>query len=396
MRICIVADTFPSLSETFVVDQALCLLARGHEVEVLCQRANWSAGPASAAAGALAGRTRCWWGPASALGGVTARLSPRWKHRVGTALDLVSARRLSRCDVIVAHFGYAGVRVARLARRVRKLPPLVTIFHGHDVATVGPERLGSFYADLFAVGARYLTVNDAFRRMLVAAGAPDAHTRVHHLGARIDTIPFSPRRREGPPETLLSVCRLTEKKGLAYALQALAQVRRRDPAQPWRYRIVGDGEQRAELERASEALGLSDRVEFLGARSSEEVRRHLAEADVFLLPSLTAANGDAEGIPVSLMEAMASGAIVVSTVHSGIPELVTDGLSGLLAPERDADALAEKLSSLLRMPAAARAEIAAAARSRVEEGFDVRRQTETLERELTTLVEEARSRAPSA
>ncbi|WP_349370905.1 glycosyltransferase [Salinarimonas sp.] len=386
MKICIVADEFPRLSETFVSDQALCLRERGHDVEVLCRRRAGGRGAIPEELRAAAPRTRTWWRAASPLDGAVARLPPRWRHRAGAALDLLSARRLSKVDVIVAHFGYEGARVARLMRRVNGLPPLVTIFHGHDVATVPPERIGALYADLFAHGARHLAVNAAFCAALVAAGAPAERMRVHHVGARLDHIPFAPRNRGKGPLNLLSVCRLTEKKGIAYALRALAVMKARRPQHDWRYRIIGDGEGRAELEALGRALRLDDRVTFLGSRPAATVRERLADAEVFLLPSVTARNGDAEGIPVSIMEAMASGALVVSTVHSGIPELVAAGETGLLAPERDVEALADRLIEAADMAPERRAAMARAARRRVEEDFDVMRQTEKLERELAALV----------
>lgn len=388
MRICLVADVFPRLSETFVLDQALCLSARGHEVEVLCRRDAWRGAGLDGEAAVLQARTWTWWGPARGLDGTVARLSPRWRHRAGAALDLAAARRLARCDAIVAHFGYEGARVARLMRRVPGLPPLVTVFHGHDVATVAPDEIGRLYADLFAHGARHLAVNAVFRDALVAAGAPADRTAVHRSGTRIDAIPFVPRSRGAAPWTLLSVARLTEKKGIAYALRALGRVRDRRPDLDWRYAIIGDGELRGALEALCDSLGLADRVAFLGPRPSEAVRRRLAEADVFLLPSVTAANGDAEGVPVSLMEAMASGALVVSTVHSGIPELVAPGETGLLAPERDVEALAERLVEALSMDPARRAAMSRHARLRVEADFDVVRQTDALARLLAELVDE--------
>jgi colanic acid/amylovoran biosynthesis glycosyltransferase len=391
VRICLVADVFPRLSETFVLDQALCLRDLGHAVEVLCRRDAWSTAAPAADVAALRARTRTWWGPARALERPVARLSPRWRHRASAALDLAAARRLARCDAVVAHFGYEGARVARLMRRVPGLPPLVTIFHGHDVATVAPEEIGALYADLFAHGARHLAVNAAFRDALVAAGAPADRTSVHHTGTRIDAIPFVPRAWGAAPRTLLSVARLTEKKGIAYALRALALVRTRRPDLDWRYTIVGDGELLAELEALAASLGLTDRVAFLGPQPSEAVRRRLAEAEIFLLPSVTAADGDAEGIPVSLMEAMAAGALVVSTAHSGIPELVTGGETGLLAPERDVAALADRLLAAADMPPARRAAMAAAARRRVERDFDVTRQTRALARMLEDLAAGGRS-----
>jgi colanic acid/amylovoran biosynthesis glycosyltransferase len=123
-----------------------------------------------------------------------------------------------------------------------------------------------------------------------------------------------------------------------------------------------------ELQRLAADLKLGDRVQFVGSLDSAGVRRRLEAADIFLLPSLTAKNGDMEGIPVALMEATASGACVVSTRHSGIPELVAHGVSGLLAREGDVDDLVAQLTQALAEPAL-RLALARRARRKVEAEF---------------------------
>jgi len=137
----------------------------------------------------------------------------------------------------------------------------------------------------------------------------------------------------------------------------------------WRWEIVGDGPLRAAHEEQVRACGIRDRVEFLGFCSHEEAKRRIAEADMFLMPSTTARNGDLEGVPVGLSEAMASGAVVVSSEHAGIPELVESGVSGLLAPERDADTLSRHVQWIAENPRACVA-MAKAARAAVERNFD--------------------------
>ncbi|WP_245520535.1 glycosyltransferase, partial [Mesorhizobium sp. M1C.F.Ca.ET.212.01.1.1] len=107
--------------------------------------------------------------------------------------------------------------------------------------------------------------------------------------------------------------------------------------------MIGGGELLEQLKRTAIDLGIADRVSFLGPRPHGEVKQRLRDADVFLLPSVAGRDGDLEGIPVALMEAMAGGLIAVSTYHSGIPELIEDHKTGFLAPERNVPALAAKL-----------------------------------------------------
>jgi colanic acid/amylovoran biosynthesis glycosyltransferase len=116
------------------------------------------------------------------------------------------------------------------------------------------------------------------------------------------------------------------------------------------YDIVGDGPLRSKLQQLIHDLNLESIVTLWGAQENSFVRRRMAEAHLFVLPSITASDGDQEGIPVSLMEAQASGLPVLSTRHSGIPELVIDGESGVLVPERDTQALTAGLSRLIAHP----------------------------------------------
>jgi colanic acid/amylovoran biosynthesis glycosyltransferase len=115
-------------------------------------------------------------------------------------------------------------------------------------------------------------------------------------------------------------------------------------------------------------LGIEERVEFHSALPHSEVKEHLARSHVFLLPSVTAADGDVEGVPVALMEAMAAGLIAVSTYHSGTPELIENHKTGFLAPEKDVQALAMHLISIAENPGVGHS-ITAAARRHIETEF---------------------------
>jgi len=176
----------------------------------------------------------------------------------------------------------------------------------------------------------------------------DSKLFVVHCG--IDTAKFSPAERKGEAEVplILSVGRLVEKKGHIYLVKALGLLRAR--GQPFRCLIVGEGPQRGELERAIKEEGLEGLVSLTGTRAQEEVRDLYAQADIFVLPCVVARDGDKDGIPVSLMEAMAMGLAVVSTPLSGIPELVEDGENGLLVKPEDLEALSCALARIMQNP----------------------------------------------
>ena len=139
---------------------------------------------------------------------------------------------------------------------------------------------------------------------------------------------------------------MTEKKGLRYAIQACDILNK--SGYRFQYDIVGYGELNAELQQLISKYGLEDKVNIIGFQPQSVVKKLLMKSDVFLLPSVTANNGDMEGIPVALMEAMAIGLPVISTFHSGIPELIENDVSGWLCDERDFQAIANILISLLK------------------------------------------------
>lgn len=147
---------------------------------------------------------------------------------------------------------------------------------------------------------------------------------------------------------IITIARLVEKKGIEYAIKAIAKVAENHPNII--YNIAGDGPLRESLEKLILDLKISDNVKLLGWMTQEQVRQLYVDSHIFVLPSVTAATGDREGQALVLQEAQAMGLPVVSTLHNGIPEGVLEGKSGFLVPERDVDALAEKIGYLVENP----------------------------------------------
>ncbi|MBB3235387.1 glycosyltransferase [Phyllobacterium endophyticum] len=370
MRVGFVVDTFPSLSETFILDQVNGFVERGFEVCVICNRnaLNENVGSATSSQ-ALSGIAVQWWGSLAVFRPLLRKLPAILWDKVSTAFDILFARKLRNFDVIIAHFGNNGLRVARVLKRRHLAAPLVTIFHGRDVGRPMQDNSLWQYDVLFKQGALQLTVNDYFRTALVKAGASAEKVVVHHMGVRLAEIEYSWRSWQHGTLEFISVCRLTEKKGIEFALRALGELAASSPRLDWSYTIIGGGELQDALKQLAKDLGIADKVTFLGPRPHSEVKQRLRQAHVFILPSVTAVDGDVEGIPVSLMEAMAAGLIAVSTYHSGIPELVEDQKTGILVPEKDPPSLAAKLSWIAENPAACE-HIALAARKKVESEFN--------------------------
>jgi colanic acid/amylovoran biosynthesis glycosyltransferase len=372
VRIAFVVGGFPETSETFILDQMTGLIDRGHEVMILARPPADPRAPSHASVDeyGLMQHVLYWDNPQGNRRPVlsrTLRLLRTYPMRtIGDLARCLGAfapgenliRMWSRAtmlrvapmpDVLLAQFGTNAV-VAQQVRDICALGvPLVATFLGYDLSSVLRERKPDFYTRLFARGELMLPLSDYFRTRLISLGCPPEKIRVQRLG--VDTGRFAFRERTaapGEPVRFVSVARLVEKKGLETGLRAFALLRRDVAGATWH--IAGDGPLRPQLEELRRALSLTESVVLRGAMPREGVRRLLDESHVFLAPSVTAADGDQEGIPVAIMEAMAAGLPVVSTLHSGIPELVRDGLTGLLVPERDPAALADALGQLARAP----------------------------------------------
>ena len=284
--------------------------------------------------------------------------------------------------VIHAHFGLTGVFALPHAQELKV--PLLTSFHGSDVYRT-PQRLAwrHGYRRLFHSPWSFFTVvSQRMKEDLVSLGLGCRPDRIHviHVGVDVGSIHFQPRRLESDDtEIRVLFCgRFVEKKGLEYALRAFARVLRQCPSRRLTLRVIGDGEMRPQMEALTFSLGIGSQVHFLGWQPPSAVIEEMHRAHLFLLPSVTARNGDREGIPTVIVEAQASGMPVLSTWHSGIPEVVLHEESGLLVPERDLEALTSALNDLLDHPERW-AEMGRRGRRRVEVAFSIHREVRRLE-----------------
>jgi colanic acid/amylovoran biosynthesis glycosyltransferase len=262
--------------------------------------------------------------------------------RVDAALAEYDAR------VLHAHFGSTGVRA--LGTRRRTGLPLVTTFYGRDLAAdaTSPEwREGT--RRLFETGDRFLVEGPFMRERLLSTGCPADKAHVQRIGIEIGRYPFRlrPPKRPSEPVRIFFCASFREKKGLAYALEAVARAHAEFPQVE--FRIGGDGELRGAVEADLERLRMRPWTQLLGFLSHSQMLDEMNRADLFLQPSVTAADGDSEGgAPTTILEAQACGLPVVASEHADIPNVVVPGRSALLAPERDVDALLAHLRSLLK------------------------------------------------
>lgn len=387
MRIHFVVTTFPQISQTFILKQMTGLIDLGVDISItanhvdhkqvrhpqvdeyrLLDRANQP------------GRVmRRFIGPHP--GTPDQRLIPDLVTAVGGPFFRLFSKP-QHYDAILCHFGPNGLCALSLKDLGRITGPLAVVFHGYDISQV-PRTYGSeVYRRLFEEADLILPISDFWAGRLEAMGCPADKIHVHRMGIDLDRFVFH-QRVAGEIFHFVSVCRFTEKKGLQYLIDAASRLKTRGAVR-FRITIAGDGELRQSLIDYTENLGLGDTIAFPGTLRQPEVVALYDEADAFMAPSVTAANGDMEGIPVALMEAMASGLPVISTRHSGIPELIEDGVSGLLAEERDVAGLADAMMTLMSSEDL-RNSLAVAGRHKVEQDFEAKYLNRALLNELTSL-----------
>jgi len=238
------------------------------------------------------------------------------------------------------HFASRSLSLGLMMGMLTDLPISCTV-HAFDIFTRSPGSLQTRLAKCKFIAA-ISQFNVEYLRNTCGKSVADL-CRVVHCG--IDVEKFRSVSRQPEPGRIICVCRLSPKKGLDVAIRACAKLR--DNNVKFLFEIAGVGPQRRALEKLIGRLHLADNVKLLGARPNDQLTELFSRSCVFLMPCIKMPDGDMDGIPVAMMEAMACEVPVVSTSISGIPELVKDGLTGRLAPEKDADALAQILTELL-------------------------------------------------
>ncbi|MFQ5423238.1 MAG: glycosyltransferase family 4 protein [Phycisphaerae bacterium] len=282
------------------------------------------------------------------------------------AASLLRWVRKQRIDHVHVHFGTNEATVAHMAHIMGGLSYSMTL-HAFDIFRENVDRrllVRKINASRFT-----LTVSDFNRRYLLD-NFPEvdaSRIRVNYNG--IDLERFVPGGTERETATLFAVGRLIEKKGFADLVRAVGRLR--DQALPVRCTIAGEGREAAHLKQEIKRLRLESHVELAGSLNQQQVRERMRRAACFALPCVRAADGNMDALPTVLLESLASGCPTVSTRLCGVPEIIEDGVSGLLvSPGADA-ALAGALRRVLTEPALA-ARLAAEGRRRAEERFDIR------------------------
>lgn len=293
-------------------------------------------------------------------------------------LEIEQALTDNKAELLHVYFGHIGMHLLPLLESTTRPCPMIVSFHGADVAVDmnKPAYLEAMRA-VFKGADRILARSESLAQNLREMGCPDDKIRLSRTGIPLDQWPVIKRKPAVNGEwRLVQACRLIEKKGLDVSIRALAKIRQRHPRA--QLTIIGEGPLQKELEDLAETLGITKEVEFIGFVGEQRLREELERSHVFLHPSRIGKDGNQEGVPNAMLEAMATGLPVAATLHGGIPEAVEDGVSGILVAEDDGRSLGDRLATLLE-DEQDWAAMGVAARAGVESRFSQEKQIAELE-----------------
>ncbi|WP_415890388.1 glycosyltransferase [Neptuniibacter sp. SY11_33] len=382
-KITFFVEGFPVLSETFVLNQVASMVESGFDVKIIANvpmksglKHPW------VSKHDLISKTETVFGGVSKLSKIYSVIIAmildiflfNWRRlgwlRKVSVKDYMLARSFENISgPVICHFGPVGARLARLKYlKVVRDVKILTVFHGYDISVKKElEKEKNNYETLFAVGDLMLPISKYWAKRLMTMGCAENKIHVHHMGVDVRDFNFKYRSEISNTISLICVCRFVEKKGIFVLLNALAKL-------PNKYQLtlVGDGPLKNEIVNLVDKLGIRGRVNLTGPLASGDVSKKLLLADAFVLPSVTAANGDMEGIPVVLMEAMASGLLTFSTNHSGISELISNKKTGFLVEEYNPNELSESLRyAFEKLDYEHRKVIVKKAREKIENDFNL-------------------------
>jgi len=371
MRIAFLVAHFPRLSETFILNQVTGLIDRGHKVDIFAQYIeDWTKVHPDVESYCL---QKCTYQLPDIPQNYSARIlkgiwffllifskAPNLLLRSFNVLKygeqafnlwlLYSATvlidKVRTYDIIHCQFGTLGYQGLAFKRLLSPTPKLLLMFRGFDISCYVKQGGAQLYQKLFNEADYCLTNCEFFRQRIIDLGCQPEKVSIHFSGLDVNKFQFGSRYLK-PGETvhIASTGRLVEKKGFEYAIKAVALQHKQTPN--LQYVIIGDGPLKEELKKLIDELDAGSFIHLVGWRNEAEIIEILNECHIFLAPSITASDGNQDAPINVLKEAMALGLPVISTHHGGIPELVEDEVSGFLVPERNVEALVQKLNYLI-------------------------------------------------
>lgn len=374
MKIAFIVGVFPALSETFIINQIVGVIARGHEVDIYSYEPSHTAKlhpdvkkyqllartfyqpylPRNRFLRVLKAVTliinNFHKNPLALLRSLNFFKYGKWALSLKLLYSVIPLLKSQPYDIIHCQFGILA-RQGMVWRDIGAIKgKLISSFRGYDISWFVHQQGEHIYDELFVKGDFFLANCKFFQKKAIQLGCEPHKIIVHSSGIDCNKFQFKARI---PPEQnekiyVATTARLVGKKGLEYGIRAVAQVAKFYPN--IEYSIIGDGYLKAELQQLIQELNATHQIKLLGWKNQVEIIEILDKAHIFMAPSVTSNDGDQDAPVNTLKEAMAMGLPVISTLHGGIPELVEDGISGFLVPERDVDAIAQRLTYLIEHP----------------------------------------------
>jgi len=396
MRTAIIVNKFPVISETFIINQIVGLVTRGHKVDIYCLE-NISLSDSQKIHPDVENyhllemvRNQPQMPDNYVLRVLKAlkliidnfHKSPLlilrslnfFKYgRRATSLQLLyltlQLLKAPTYDIIHCQFGVLAIYGIILRDIGAIQGKLITSFRGYDISWFVKRYGKNVYDQLFVKGDFFLSNCKFFKNRAIQLGCDPKKIVVHGSGIDCSRFPFKDRYLHPNRKIRIATTgRFVEKKGIEYGIRAIAKVAKIHPN--LEYYIIGDGYLRKKFQRLIQSLDIADKVKLVGWKTHPEIIEILDQSDIFIAPSVTAKDGNQDAPVNTLKEAMIMGLPVIATIHGGIPELVKDGISGCLVPERNADAIAEKLTYLIEHPETW-SSMGRAGRAYVESHYDI-------------------------
>jgi len=372
MKIAFIVNEFPSLSQTFVLNQIVGLIDREHTVDIfaeeirddlsihedvrkykLLERTSYPLViPQNIVRRVLCSLPYIYKfitkKPRSILNSLNIFKYGKKASSLILLYQIIPFLEKGPYDIIHCQFGMLGPHALLIKQLTASSARLIVSFRGYDASRYLQKRPG-VYDELFRDGELFCPVSMSLKKRIVDAGCREEKIVVLRSGIDCKKFSYSQKNfSDEKPTKIITIGRLVEKKGIQYALESISRLTK--SGRNVSYFVVGDGPLRSDLECVIEDLEIESHVQLLGWRNQDKIIQLLQSMDILIAPSITATNGDQEGIPNVVKEAMALELPVISTFHSGIPELVEDGVSGFLVKERDVDSLTNKLAYMVDHP----------------------------------------------
>jgi colanic acid/amylovoran biosynthesis glycosyltransferase len=403
MKIAFIVEKFPSLTETFILNQAVGLITRGHKVDIYARETDdtTKVHPDVIRYNLLEHTYYAPSVPKNYLWRLlkVVKLAVKFRQSYKILLQSLNFFKYGRraaslrlfywtipylgsqpYDIIHCQFGMFGIDGVILREIGAIQGKLITSLRGYDISWYVQEYGNDVYKKLFREGDFFLSNCQFFCNRAITLGCNENKIVVHGSGIDCNRFAFKSRNiNDNGNIKIVTVGRLIEKKGIEYGIRAVAKVINEYSGkyQNIEYNIIGTGCLQEYLQELIVSLNMSGKIKLLGRKNQQEIIEILNNSHIFIAPSVTAKDGNQDAPVNTLKEAMAMGLPVIATLHGGIPELVQNGISGFLVPERDADSIAEKLMYLIEHEGAW-LEIGKAARSFVEEHYDINKLNDEL------------------